>query len=611
VIRLGLALDATSLEPAPGPDGRPTPARLDPDELSRHAVCVGMTGSGKTGLCVGLLESLSEAGVPILAIDPKGDLSNLALLLDPSEPQTFEPWVDPGEAQRRGVSTAELAREAAAAWAAALVADGRSPARIARRRELVDVIIHTPGSEAGVPVDVLSALTRPPPGITEDPEGLREYVIGAVTALFGLLGRTVDPLTDPGAILVSRILSDAFAEGRALPLDVLVPRIVDPPFETLGFFSVEDTFPRAEREALAVAINNVVASPAFQGWTRGVPLDVAGWMAPRPDGRTPLRVLSLAHLDDRQRQFFATLLLHAVVAWTRRLPGTSRLRGLVYFDEVTGYLPPHPKNPPTKPPVLTLLKQARAVGVGVMLCTQNPVDVDYKALANAGTWFVGRLQTRQDRDRVVEGLLGGGELAAGTEELLAKLPRRAFLWRTADDPRPRLLRSRQVLSWLRGPLTRKEIASLGQVWRGGEVAPTDGLLGEPPPLPEDVPVRWLKAEGCAALGFTDAGVWRPTTYARIRIRTADGDELHHRWLTAPDTEPAATELPDAWLTKRAPATPARYHPVGDVHVSAQTRRTWLAEVVATERVALPNGMWVRPEARDVTVLAWAVVWVPC
>jgi hypothetical protein len=317
-------------------------------------------------------------------------------------------------------------------------------------------------------------------------------------------------------------------------------------------------------------------------------------------------VLSLAHLDDRQRSFFVTMLLHAVVAWTRRLPGTGALRALVYFDEVMGYLPPHPKDPPTKAPVLTLLKQARAVGVGVVLCTQNPVDVDYKALSNAGTWFVGRLQTRQDRERLVDGLVAAAGGADGKEidALLARLPRRAFLWRTADQPEARVLRTRQVLSYLRGPLTRLEIGALGQVWAGA--APSDGLLGDPPPVPQDTPVRWLAAEAHGPLGLAPTGVWSPTLYARFRVvLAAPGfreERVVHRWLRAGDDTPTATELHDGWLVRREPDGGGRYPPVPAGWVAPGLRREWGDALLQSESVALGDGRLVHPERRDVTVL---------
>jgi hypothetical protein len=606
MLTLGHALDPASLNPA----GRP--AALDPAELTRHAVCVGMTGSGKTGLCVGLLESLALQGVPVLALDPKGDLANLALALDPANPAEFEPWVDPAEAARQGRSIAEHAAATARAWGEAQARDGLTPDALQARRSGVEVVVHTPGSTAGVPVDVFTALTRAPEGL--DPEGLAEYVTGAVSALLSLVGLAGDPLTDPRAILLARVLGDAFARGEAAPFDVLLPRLVDPPFETLGYFSVDEVLPREERTALALALNNVAASPAFRAWLTGVPLDVGAWLQPGPSGKTPLRVLSLAHLDDRQRSFFVTMVLHAVVAWTRRLPGTGALRALVYFDEVMGYLPPHPKDPPTKAPVLTLLKQARAVGVGVVLCTQNPVDVDYKALSNAGTWFVGRLQTQQDRRRVVDGLVAasGGADPAAVDELLGRLPRRAFVWRTADSPAAQVLRTRQVLCFLRGPLTRAEIGSLGQSWTG-PAAPSDGLFGEPPPVPPDVPVRWLAAEAHGALGLLPTGVWEPTLYVRFRVvLDVPGfreERVVHRWGRA-DAAPVATALQDAWLLRREPDGGGRYPAPPAALVGPRLRREWAEALLLSESAARPDGSVVRPDRADVTVVGWALVWAP-
>jgi hypothetical protein len=605
VIPLGHALDPGTLEPAGGA------ATLDPAELTRHAVCVGMTGSGKTGLCVGLLESLAQSGVPVLALDPKGDLANLALALDPANPAEFEPWVDPAEAARRGMDVPTLAAATAAAWGRALEEDGVAGDALAARRRAVEVVVHTPGSEAGVPVDVFTALTRAPDGL--DPEGLREYVTGAVQALLALVGLPGDALTDPRAILLARVLGDAFAAGEAVPFDVVLPRLVDPPFRTLGYFAVDEVLPREARTELALALNNVAASPAFRAWLTGVPLDVAAWLAPTASGRTPLRVLSLAHLDDRQRSFFVTMVLHAVVAWTRRLPGSGRLRALVYFDEVAGYLPPHPKDPPTKAPVLTLLKQARSVGVGVVLCTQNPVDVDYKALSNAATWFVGRLQTRQDRARVVDGLVAaaGGADAAEVDELLGRLPRRAFVWRTAEQPAARVLRTRQVLCWLRGPLTKKEIAALGQVWTPA-APPDDGRFGDPPPVPPDTPVRWLSPEGHAAVGLVEGGGWEPSVYARFRVvLEAPGhheERLVHRWLRAGAPEPEPTELQDSWLRRSEPDGGGRYPPVPADLVGARLRRGWAEALLHGESVPLPDGRLARPDRGGVTLVGWALVW---
>ncbi|MFN7147016.1 MAG: ATP-binding protein, partial [Myxococcota bacterium] len=352
---------------------------VDAASLTTHGVCVGMTGSGKTGLCVGLLEEVAGAGIPIVAIDPKGDLTNLALI---------EPEAGRAEAWRAGQ----------AQW-------GIGPDEVRRWAGKVAVRVWTPGSDAGLGVNVLAALRRPTGEL--DDETRRELVLGSVSALLGLVGETADPVRSPAHIVLSRILEEAWARGEDPDLEALLAALVDPPFAKVGIFPTDRFFPPDDRFALAMRLNALIASPAFAAWATGAALDVPALLAP-VDGRTPVNVFTLSHLSEPERHFFVGLLLDRIAAWARGLPGTNELRALVFFDEVWGYLPPHPKDPPAKRPILALMKQARAVGVGTVLATQNPVDLDYKALSNAGTWFVGRLQTRNDRDRVAEGLTASG-----------------------------------------------------------------------------------------------------------------------------------------------------------------------------------------------------------
>lgn len=587
MLSIGSLTDPSTLRPTPAP------VHLQPDRLTRHAVCIGMTGSGKTGLCLALLESIAGAGVPILAIDPKGDVANLALTLDPLTAERFAPWVEEGRS----------AEEVAAAWRAGLSSAGLSEADVRAWRERVDVQVLTPGSESGTPIDVLTALTRAPRQC--DPEALREYVTGAVSALLGLIDREADPLTDPPAILLARLLGDAFARGEDLPLDRLIPQVVDPPFQHVGYFPVDTFLPKPERIDLARALNAVIASPAFAAWRMGVPLDVGAWLTPR-DGRTPVRVLHTAHLDDAQRMFFITLVLHAAVAWSRRQPGTSKLKALLYFDEVMGFLPPHPRNPPSKAGVLTLMKQARAVGMGVMLCTQNPVDVDYKALANAATWLVGRLQTRQDRARVQEGMGGGAELGA----LLGRLEPRTFVMHS--DGETSVIRSRHTLCYLRGPLTRRELATLGR-------SPEHRRLPDQPPAPPaSLSHRWLDPEGLSALGLTrpaGAPVWKPALYGRLKLKlTGRGhQELRtvHRLAWGAEA-PRAVALEDRWLHRRAPFG-GSYHPlpVTSDAGAAQVIERWSDLAAAAELALHPrDGAPLEVRRNDVEVLGFVVLWVP-
>ena len=529
-------------------------ATLDPDRLVRHAVCLGMSGSGKTGLCIGLLEEVALAGVPILAIDPKGDLANLALAFRDHTPGDFEPWVDPAEAARAGTDPAGLAAKLSEKWRAGMAATGVDVARAHAFSDRVRVRIFTPGSTAGEPVDVLGTFLRPPAGVRPEEEAWSDLVNGAVSGLLGLVGVEADPVRDPRHLVMARILSDAWAAGDAVDLETVVLRLVDPPFAKVGVFPVDAFLPRKERMDLAMSLNAVVSSPSFAAWSQGEPLDIDALLAP---GVGAIQVMYLAHLDDARRTFFLSILLNQVVAWTRRQPGTSALRALVYFDEVYGFLPPYPKNPPTKRPVLTLLKQARAVGVGVMVVSQNPVDLDYAALANAGTWLLGRLNTAQDRERALDGVgsAGGAMDRATVERMVESLPTRTFLVREVAEPAPYLLTTRSTISWLRGPLTLRELEKLSAQPGAAPVAkataaPADlaGYTGAPPPAPQGFAYLYLDPDlvFSARLGPTfsasarprradGATVWEPALYAHLALRfdagteTLEDREEHRLW----------------------------------------------------------------------------------
>ncbi len=522
---------------------------FDPDRLTRHAVCFGMTGSGKTGFCITLLEELGMAGVPVLVLDPKGDMTNLALAFASHAPEDFEPWVDPAEAERQGLSVPELAQRLSSRWREGLARHGITRERIDAFVQNTRVTLYTPGSTAGVPVDVLAMLRTPAGDLLDDPEGTADLVSGTVSSLLGLVGVDADPVKDPSHILLSQIVHDAWTQGVDLDLETLILRLVDPPFKKVGVFPVDTFFPRNDRMALAMKLNGVAASPAFATWARGVPLDIDAMLD--RSGPTPIHVFSMAHLDASERMFFSSMLLNQVVAWSRRQPGSSALRALVYFDEVYGFLPPYPKNPPTKRPVLTLMKQARAVGVGTMLVTQNPVDIDYTALSNAGLWFMGRLQTRQDRDRVLDGLAGAtGNLDRRTlAGWLERLPSRTFLVKDVKEPEPFLIKSRWAICYLRGPLTRREISRLkpdipvpSPKVPSPAPAPIeqrdDGLLSDPPPDPLGRPAQFLDP----AVAFSarlhaivedveeerrpdGAIVWRPGVLARLHLRFDEGREF--------------------------------------------------------------------------------------
>lgn len=438
------------------------PLLVDAKDLTTHAVIIGMTGSGKTGLGLGLLEEALLDRVPVIAIDPKGDLGNLALRFPALRPQDFRPWVDPQQAAQEGITPDALAEATATRWRDGLAAWGQDGARIQRLADAAEVTVYTPGSRAGRPLSVLRAFTAPPPAVREDDELLRERVAATATSLLALVGSTADPLTSPEHLLLSTLLDGAWREGRDLDLAALITGIQAPPFTTVGVMPVDTVFPPKDRLALAMRLNALLASPAFQGWMQGDPLDTAALLHDAA-GRPRASVLSIAHLSDAERMFFVTLLLADVIAWMRQQPGTGALRAILYLDELFGYMPPVAA-PPSKALLLTLLKQARAFGLGVVLATQNPVDLDYRGLSNTGLWCIGRLQTERDLARVMDGLAGvaGGTPfdRGATERTISGLAKRVFLVRSIHEPAPVLLESRWTLSYLAGPMTRDQLRTL-------------------------------------------------------------------------------------------------------------------------------------------------------
>ncbi len=436
----------------------------DSKDLTTHAVCVGMTGSGKTGLCLALLEEAAIDGIPALIIDPKGDLGNLMLTFPQLRPEDFQPWIDPAEATRKGLSVEECAAKTAQQWKEGLAQWGEDGERIARLRNSADVAIYTPGSNAGLQLTVLRSFAAPGPELAQNAEALRERVTAAASGLLALLGIDGDPLRSREHILLSTLFDRAWKEGRDIDLGELIRSIQSPPFDKLGVIDLETFFPSKDRMALAMTLNNLLASPSFGAWIEGEPLDIQRLLY-TPEGKPRLSILSIAHLTDAERMFFVTILLNEVIAWMRKQPGTSSLRALVYMDEVFGYFPPT-ANPPSKTPMLTLLKQARAYGVGVVLATQNPVDLDYKGLSNAGTWLLGRLQTERDKARLLDGLEGASAAAGAKfnrgemETILSGLGNRVFLMNNVHEDEPVVFQSRWALSYLRGPLTKDQIQKL-------------------------------------------------------------------------------------------------------------------------------------------------------
>jgi hypothetical protein len=536
---------------------------VDAKDYTTHAVIIGMTGSGKTGLGIGMLEEAAIDHIPVIAIDPKGDLGNIALTFPTLQPSDFRPWVDPQQATSAGQTPDEFAESQAALWTRGLASWGQDGERIARLRAAADVAIYTPGSSAGRPISLLRGFTAPPPVVRDDSEAFAERVNATATGLLALLGLDADPITSREHILLANLLSHQWMQGVDMDLPALIGAIQTPPFAQIGVMPVDTVFPARDRAALAMRLNNLLAAPGFQAWMQGEPLDTASLLY-TPQGKPRVSVVSIAHLGDAERMFFVTMLLADIIAWMRQQPGTGSLRAILYIDELFGYMPPV-ANPPSKQLLLTLLKQARAFGLGVIMATQNPVDLDYKGLSNTGLWFIGRLQTERDKARVMDGLAGasGGEPfdRGAMERTIAGLGKRVFLMHSVHENQPVTFETRWAMSYLAGPMTREQIRRLGEASpaNGAHVAnaPMTSPLAatalaqtatlpiaplasttaaaapeqaRPPVLPPAIPQVWLPSRG------SDANVsWKPAvlgvadiTYSNARLGVAE--QARRTWL---------------------------------------------------------------------------------
>jgi len=521
----------------------PAPLLYDSKDLVTHAVCVGMTGSGKTGLCLALLEEAAIDGVPAICIDPKGDLGNLLLTFPKLAAADFQPWVDPSEASQHGQSVEQYTEATAQRWRDGLAAWDQQPDRIQRLRDAAELAIYTPANRAGRPLTVLRSFAPPSTSEMNDAAALRDRIMSTVSGLLALLGVEADPLQSREHILLATIFDQAWRAGREITLEGLVREIPAPPFDRVGVIDLESFFPARERFAFAMRLNNLLASPGFAAWLEGEPLDI-GRLLYTPAGKPRVAILSIAHLGDAERMFFVTLLLNAVLSWVRKQPGTSSLRAILYMDEVFGFFPPT-ANPPSKLPMLTLLKQARAFGLGVVLATQNPVDLDYKGLANAGTWFLGRLQTERDKLRVLEGLEGAAATTgakfdrAAIEATLAGLGQRVFLMNNVHDDQPTVFQTRWTLSYLRGPMTLEQISKVSQptsaaaaTSAGHDTAPavapiaavkTDGR----PILPPDVEECFVTPT--KTIAASAPLVYRPAVYGEARLHYKHAKASIDQW----------------------------------------------------------------------------------
>ena len=508
------------------------PLGLDPDDLTTHGVIVGMTGSGKTGLGIVLREEVLAQGIPALILDPKGDMGNLALTFPDLAPASFAPWIDEAAAREAGATLEEHAKATAERWRSGLAEHGIDEARIQALRDAAEVTVYTPGSDAGVPLNVIGSLDAPSLAWETDEEAIRDEIESTVSSLLGLVGIDADPLGSREHVLLSNLLEHNWRAGTSLDLGALIGQVQRPPLRKLGVFEIDAFLPPDDRNELAVRLNALVASPSFAAWGRGTSLD-PDLLLRTGDGRPRAAVVYLAHLSERERQLVVTLVLSRLLTWMHEQSGTGKLRALVYLDEVMGFAPPTAA-PSSKKPILTLLKQGRAFGVGMVVATQNPVDLDYKAMANAGSWFVGRLQTERDKERVLEGLrsAAGGVDVGALDTAIGGLEQRQFLLQSAHRDKPELFSTRWAMSFLRGPLTKEQIAALTPDEPPAEeesVTVTQSPLADDesavaPAVADGIPVRWLDpaAPWAAELGADPSGK-RLQAYlaARVSLRFDD------------------------------------------------------------------------------------------
>ncbi len=439
----------------------PEPLLYKSKNLTTHAAIIGMTGSGKTGLGISLIEEAAMDNIPVIVIDPKGDMGNLMLAFPELRPEDFRPWIDETEASAKNMSVEELAEKTAKVWRQGLEKWWQGPSRIRRYLSKAERQIYTPGALAGTPVSILGNFAPPERDILEDVDTLNSLISSTVTGLLALAGIDADPLKSREHLLVSSLFLYFWRRGQALTMESLIGSIINPPFDKLGVLPLETIYPSQHRMELAMSFNTVLASPNFSSWLKGEPLEIGNFLHSR-DGRPKISIFTLSHLSETERQFFVTILLNRFLNWLRRQQGSSTLKVMLYMDEISGYFPPV-ATPPTKKPMLLLLKQARAYGAGIILSTQNPVDLDYKGLSNIGTWFIGRLQTKQDQNRVIDGLKSASQKGfdeKSIRKILSSLPKRTFLMRSVHREKPVIFQTRWVMSYLRGPLTLENIKRL-------------------------------------------------------------------------------------------------------------------------------------------------------
>jgi hypothetical protein len=403
---------------------------LNSNSLTRHCVVFGATGSGKTVLSKSIVEAAALAGVPVLAIDPKGDIGSLA--------------VRPG-----GLDSGSYIEE--------IQRSGHNELEVARFNENVEVRIFTPRSGMGIPVSLSPKLEAPGNFQTimaEDPPLAYEMLEITSSTIGKLVGFDEDEKVK--LAFIAAILEHYWTHGRAVEIRDLVEGVRNPPFEKFGELKTEDVFDRKERAELITRMNLLLTDPGIKSWFIGEPIDFDRWFM--TDAKTPINVVDLRGVaGEAERQVFVEYLLEQLFFWMIRQKGSQALKYLLYFDEIHGFCPPV-RAPASKKILIRLVKMARSFGLGMVLATQNPSDLDYKVLSNANIRFIGSLPMKQDIERIRLGL----DLGADALDTLSSLRKMEFYCQIFDKNEGFLTVPGRLISQHSGPLELNDVRKLMQ-----------------------------------------------------------------------------------------------------------------------------------------------------
>jgi hypothetical protein len=337
----------------------------DSKDMAAHALCLGQKGSGKTGLCIGLIEEAAIDGIPVIAIDTKGDVGNVLLQFPQMTAEDLMPWLDLDKVRRSGLPPPVFAAQQAKLWQIELTSFEETSARIQRLKDSADFVIYTPGSSAGLQISLSGALLAPSNMVLGDNDIFRERIGSCTSALLALVGIVDDSQRSRDHVLLSNIIKTAWQSRQDLTLPNLIKLIQQPNIAHIGAFDMEQFYPAGERLQLALALNNLLASLSFEALLTGEAINIDDILH-GPIGKPKVSVISIAHLAEHERMFFVSELLSELISWMRTQADTNSLRAMLFVDELADYFPSR-FNLPSKRALSTLMKYGRKHGLGLLL----------------------------------------------------------------------------------------------------------------------------------------------------------------------------------------------------------------------------------------------------